>query len=84
MSLLLNRLTTTSIADMYWAVILANATPSSAIPIPITSIRLRHTFTTPANVRYIRGFLVSPLALITALPKLYIAIAGIPSAYILK
>ena len=83
-SFLLNRLKTTKKADIYCAVILANATPSSAIPIPITNIRLRHTLTTPANERYISGFFVSPLALITALPKLYIAIAGIPSAYILK
>ena len=35
-------------------------------------------FKTPAMLRYISGFLVSPMALNTALPKLYSANAGIP------
>ena len=63
---------------------LAIATPSAAMWHFMTKNRLSITFSMPDIVRYSSGLFVSPAALSTPLPKLYTAIAGMPSAYMLK
>ena len=71
---------TTRMADTYCEMTLANATPSAAILHTMTKNRFRITFKMPAIVRYSSGRFVSPFALSTALPKLKMPSAGIPSA----
>ena len=71
-------------AERYWAITLAIATPSAAFLHTTTKKMFRITFSTPAIERYTNGFFVSPQALRTPFPKLYTAMAGIPSAYILR
>ena len=71
---------TISVAETYWDRMLASATPSAAMPQRITKNRFSRMFSTPETVRYSSGRRVSPLALITPLPKLNTPSAGIPSA----
>ena len=67
-------------AETYWEMMLASATPSAAMPQPMTKNRFSRMFSTPATVRYSSGRRVSPLALITPLPKLNTPSPGMPSA----
>ena len=60
---------------------LASATPMTLNWHTMTKNRFSAMFSAPAMDRYISGFLVSPMALNTALPKLYKARAGIPRKY---
>ena len=62
-------------------VALASATPATSRLQTMTKNRFRRIFSTPAKLRMYSGFLVSPMALNTALPKLYRASAGIPRKY---
>ena len=71
-------------ADSTCAMTLAIATPSAAMWHFMTKNRFSITFSMPDIVRYSSGLFVSPAALSTPLPKLYTAIAGMPSAYMLK
>ena len=60
---------------------LASATPTTLKSHTMTKNRFSRMFSAPAMDRYISGFLVSPMELNTALPKLYSASAGIPRKY---
>ena len=60
---------------------LASATPTTLKSHTMTKNRFSAMFSAPAMDRYISGFLVSPMELNTALPKLYSASAGIPRKY---
>ena len=73
-----------STADIYCDVTLAMATPATESLHTMTKNRLSRIFTTPENASIYTGFLVSPTAENTALPKLYIPSAGIPRKYILR
>ncbi len=65
-------------AETNWDNTVAVATPATSIWNPITKIKFKITFTTPAAERKYNGRFVSPIALNIALPKLYSIVAGMP------
>ena len=71
-------------AERYCAIILASATPDTPILHTITKNRFNIILTIPAVIRYISGLFVSPTALSTPFPKLYMASAGEPHRYIIR
>ena len=65
-------------ADKYCEIADASATPTTPSWQTMTKNRFSAIFTPPAIAKKVNGFFVSPMALKTALPKLYSASAGIP------
>ena len=57
-------------AETHWEMALASATPITLSWHTMTKNRFSAMFSAPAMDRYSSGFLVSPMALNTALPKL--------------
>ena len=49
-------------ADRPWAIMVAQATPSTFMPQPLTNTMFRITFKTPATERMSKGVCVSPAA----------------------
>ena len=76
------RLITISVPEIRFETEVAIATPLTPISSTMTVKRFKITFITPATVRKIIGFLVSPEARKTELPKLYIMANGVPKKYI--
>ena len=69
---------TTKIAERYSEIIVARATPLTAISQTITKKRLRSTLSIPEPARIYRALFESPRERSTDEPKLYITLAGIP------
>ena len=73
-----NRIHSAAMADRYWVMMVAMATPVASSRNTATSTIFRPTLIRPVMPRIYIGRLVSPLERIMAAPKLYKMVAGIP------